>query len=135
VGSLRGVSQTISYEISLAFILLRFLTLRMRFILKEFQIENIGTKRVIVFTPIFILLFISLVAETNRSPFDFAEGESELVSGFNVEYGRVKFSLIFLAEYGIIVFSSIIIRLFLGIQRFYLLIGFLFSRRVVYLWV
>jgi len=46
-----------------------------------------------------VLGFVSCVAETNRAPFDLAEGESELVSGFNVEYGGIKFSLIFIAEY------------------------------------
>jgi len=53
---------------------------------------------------------ISCVAETNRTPFDFAEGESELVSGFNIEYGRVGFALIFIAEYARIIFMRIIFR-------------------------
>ena len=58
--------------------------------------------------PISFLWFVSCVAETNRAPFDFAEGESELVSGFNVEYGAVGFALIFLAEYA----NILVIRLF-----------------------
>jgi len=57
------------------------------------------------------LWFVISVAETNRTPFDFAEGESELVSGFNIEYGRVGFALIFIAEYARIYFMSCVITL------------------------
>jgi len=65
--------------------------------------------------PLFLLLFTSILAETNRTPFDFAEGESELVSGFNTEYRRGGFALIFLAEYGSILLMRIImVLIFLG---------------------
>lgn len=62
-----------------------------------------------------MIWFVSCLAETNRTPFDFAEGESELVSGFNVEYGSFGFAYIFIAEYGVIILMScLVIILFMG---------------------
>lgn len=69
----------------------------------------------ILFSPLVLCWLVTIVAERNRTPFDFAEGESELVSGFNIEYGRGGFALLFLAEYGIIIFISyILVLIFLG---------------------
>lgn len=65
--------------------------------------------------PVYLCWVTSCLAETNRTPFDFAEGESELVSGFNIEYGRGGFALLFLAEYGRIIFISyFLVLLFIG---------------------
>merc|ERR1711872_155126 len=64
---------------------------------------NIYWTKFIIFIPLVGIRLISCLAETNRTPFDFAEGESELVSGFNIEYGRVGFALIFMAEYARII--------------------------------
>lgn len=65
--------------------------------------------------PVFLIWFVTCIAETNRAPFDFAEGESELVSGFNIEYGSAGFALIFLAEYAnILVISLFTAVLFFG---------------------
>jgi len=80
--------------------------------------------------PLILRWFASSLAETNRTPFDFAEGESELVSGFNVEYRRGGFALIFLAEYARILFISILFRiLFLGGNLFSFI--FYFKLRII----
>merc|ERR1712114_129491 len=73
---------------------------------------NIYFFKFLIFIPIIGVWLISCVAETNRTPFDFAEGESELVSGFNIEYGRIIFALIFIAEYASIIFIRIIFSIF-----------------------
>lgn len=85
--------------------------------------------------PIIYFWFVSCVAETSRTPFDFAEGESELVSGFNVEYGGVGFALIFMAEYAIILFFRGLSACLAGGGRTdYVLFSF-FTRGFAFLWV
>nr|APX39796.1 NADH dehydrogenase subunit 1 [Pachybrachis sp. ReAss_5] len=115
LGSLRAVAQTISYEVSLILIIMSFLfmTLSLSFFdLMKFQ-ENVWF--IMLMFPLSMILFVSCLAETNRTPFDFAEGESELVSGFNVEYSSGGFAMIFLAEYSSIIFMSVVCTLiFLG---------------------
>nr|AEP27539.1 NADH dehydrogenase subunit 1 [Hypera postica] len=115
LGGLRSVAQTISYEVSLVVILLSFLMMVLSFNiidLEKFQ-ENIWF--IFMLFPSSLMWIVSSLAETNRTPFDFAEGESELVSGFNVEYSSGGFAMIFLAEYGNILFMSMICSmLFLG---------------------
>ena len=115
LGSLRSIAQTISYEVALVIILIRILFLIGRFNLIFFEIFQKNLWFIILFFPIGLIWIISRLAETNRTPFDFAEGESELVSGFNVEYGAGGFALIFLAEYARILFIRILFSLlFLG---------------------
>jgi len=117
LGSLRSIAQTISYEVALVLILLSVLFLIGSFNLVYFELFQKNLWFLILFFPIGIIWIISSLAETNRTPFDFAEGESELVSGFNVEYGAGGFALIFLAEYASILFMSILFSiLFLGSQ-------------------
>ena len=104
LGGLRGVSQTISYEIRLALIALTFLVYLNRYSI-EGMLLNSSYISIIFLAPMIILLWVvSCLAETNRTPFDFSEGESELVSGFNIEYGSGGFALIFIAEYARIFF-------------------------------
>jgi len=102
------VAQTISYEIRLALIILAFLVYLTSYNL-ESLIKNSFFSSLLILAPFRILLWVvSCIAETNRTPFDFSEGESELVSGFNIEYGSGGFALIFIAEYARIYFLSLL---------------------------
>lgn len=129
LGRLRAIAQTISYEIRIALILLFPL-----FVLTTFsflELNEIQEKIWFCFLilPISFIWFVTCIAETNRAPFDFAEGESELVSGFNIEYGSVGFALIFLAEYAnILVISLFRAVLFFGGSNL-----FVISRDLIFL--
>nr|ALO76818.1 NADH deshydrogenase subunit 1 [Agrilus biguttatus] len=112
LGSLRSVAQTISYEVSLALVLMSFLIFIMSLNLFNFMTYQYYIWMMLIFLPLAMIWFITSLAETNRTPFDFAEGESELVSGFNVEYSAGGFALIFLAEYANILFMSMLFSLF-----------------------
>lgn len=115
LGGLRCVAQTISYEVSLALILLSFLVLISRLRIFDLLSSQYYIWFFFVGIPLRLVWFVSRLAETNRTPFDFAEGESELVSGFNIEYRRGGFALIFLAEYSNILFIRMFFSLlFLG---------------------
>jgi len=126
LGRVRASAQTISYEVIIALAILCIILL-----LERFGLEN-QVFWISFISPAFLgLWLICIVAETNRAPFDLAEGERELVSGFNIEYGGSGFALLFIAEYGSILFMSIItVRLFYESQILGLL-GF----RVIILWV
>nr|WGO58106.1 NADH dehydrogenase subunit 1 [Rhabdoblatta saussurei] len=108
LGGLRAVAQTISYEVSLALILLSFIFLIGSYDLMNFYFYQEYLWMIFMTLPLSLVWFTSCLAETNRTPFDFAEGESELVSGFNVEYSSGGFALIFLAEYASILFMSML---------------------------
>nr|YP_009128281.1 NADH dehydrogenase subunit 1 [Promalactis suzukiella]AJO68676.1 NADH dehydrogenase subunit 1 [Promalactis suzukiella] len=134
LGGLRAVAQTISYEVSLALIMMSSIVMIMDFNMMKFYDYQIIVWFLVIMFPLSLCWFSSSLAETNRTPFDFAEGESELVSGFNIEYSSGGFALIFLAEYSSILFMSLLFTLiFLGGYNmtlfFYLklsLISFLF---------
>nr|YP_009343039.1 NADH dehydrogenase subunit 1 [Cambarus robustus]APS87266.1 NADH dehydrogenase subunit 1 [Cambarus robustus]UZC55679.1 NADH dehydrogenase subunit 1 [Cambarus robustus] len=112
LGSLRSVAQTISYEVSLALILLSFIFLIESFNFSDFIVYQEEVWFLWLTIPLSMVWFTSSLAETNRTPFDFSEGESELVSGFNTEYSSGGFALIFMAEYSSILFMSMIFSLF-----------------------
>nr|QNE85528.1 NADH dehydrogenase subunit 1 [Melanostoma mellinum] len=137
LGGLRSVAQTISYEVSLGLILLSFVFLINNYNMLNFYYYQMYMWFFILLFPLsFIWLIISL-AETNRTPFDFAEGESELVSGFNVEYSSGSFALIFLSEYSSILFMSMLFSLiFLGgdVFNFFFYFKLMFIS-FVFIWV
>nr|YP_009353717.1 NADH dehydrogenase subunit 1 [Daphnia galeata]WBR65262.1 NADH dehydrogenase subunit 1 [Daphnia galeata]BAX01982.1 NADH dehydrogenase subunit 1 [Daphnia galeata]BAX01995.1 NADH dehydrogenase subunit 1 [Daphnia galeata]BAX02021.1 NADH dehydrogenase subunit 1 [Daphnia galeata]BAX02034.1 NADH dehydrogenase subunit 1 [Daphnia galeata] len=105
-GALRGVAQTISYEVSLVLVLLTPLILTLGYEWGSFFIFQEGEWFLILFPLSALIWLVSCLAETNRTPFDFAEGESELVSGYNTEYSSGGFALIMLAEYASILLMS-----------------------------
>nr|QIJ99546.1 NADH dehydrogenase subunit 1 [Ochotona thibetana] len=115
IGALRAVAQTISYEVTLAIILLSILLMNGSFTLSSLIDTQEYMWILIPAWPLAMMWFISTLAETNRAPFDLTEGESELVSGFNVEYAAGPFALFFLAEYtNIIMMNALTVTLFLG---------------------
>jgi NADH-quinone oxidoreductase subunit H len=105
----------ISYEVSLGMIIITVVLCAGSFNLTDIVLAQKEIFFIVPLFPAFIMFFISALAETNRAPFDLAEGESELVSGFNVEYSAMTFALFFLAEYSHIIIMSILTSLlFLG---------------------
>jgi len=115
LGSLRSAAQMISYEVSIGFIIVNICVCAGSFNLSTITLAQEKVWFIIPLFPMFVLFYISMLAETNRHPFDLPEAEAELVSGYNVEYSAMTFALFFLGEYAnmllMSVFSSI---LFLG---------------------
>ena len=115
IGALRGVAQTISYEVSLVLILIGPLIVTLTYEWSVFFSYQEGGWFLFIFPVRGLVWLVSCLAETNRTPFDFAEGESELVSGYNTEYISGGFALIILAEYtSILLISFLFAILFLG---------------------
>nr|WKT11119.1 NADH dehydrogenase subunit 1 [Ptychadena beka]WKT11132.1 NADH dehydrogenase subunit 1 [Ptychadena beka]WKT11145.1 NADH dehydrogenase subunit 1 [Ptychadena beka]WKT11158.1 NADH dehydrogenase subunit 1 [Ptychadena beka]WKT11171.1 NADH dehydrogenase subunit 1 [Ptychadena beka] len=115
IGALRAVAQTISYEVTLALIILCTVFLTGGFSLHFFNTTQQYVWLIFPAWPLALMWLISTLAETNRAPFDLTEGESELVSGFNVEYAGGPFALFFLAEYAnILMMNTLSTILFLG---------------------
>nr|ACO05702.1 NADH dehydrogenase subunit 1 [Lissotriton vulgaris vulgaris] len=115
IGALRAVAQTISYEVTLGLILLCLILLTGGFMLMNFSTSQESIWFIVPAWPMAMMWFISTLAETNRAPFDLTEGESELVSGFNVEYAGGPFALFFLAEYSnILLMNTLSAVLFFG---------------------
>nr|YP_010409583.1 NADH dehydrogenase subunit 1 [Pithecia mittermeieri]URH13961.1 NADH dehydrogenase subunit 1 [Pithecia mittermeieri]URH14299.1 NADH dehydrogenase subunit 1 [Pithecia sp. MJ-2022] len=115
IGALRAVAQTISYEVTLAIILLSVLLMSGSFNLHSLITTQEHSWLLLPSWPLATMWFISTLAETNRAPFDLTEGESELVSGFNIEYAAGSFALFFMAEYmNIIMMNALTTTIFLA---------------------
>jgi NADH-quinone oxidoreductase subunit H len=115
LGALRSASQMISYEISIGFILLSVCACAGSFNLIEIVLAQKEGWYFLPLFPMFVMFNISMLAETNRHPFDLPEAEAELVSGYNVEYSAMTFALFFLGEYAnMLLMSAFNTILFLG---------------------
>jgi len=115
LGALRSAAQMVSYEVSIGFVLVTVLLCVGSLNLSDIVLAQKKIWFVIPLLPMFVIFFVSSLAETNRLPFDLPEAESELVSGYNVEYSSMAFALFFLGEYAnMILMSAITTVLFLG---------------------
>jgi NADH:ubiquinone oxidoreductase subunit H len=116
LGSLRAAAQMISYEVSMGLILITVIFSAGTLNVAKIDIaQGNSIPFVLPLLPAAVMFLVSIFAETNRAPFDLTEGESELVSGYNVEYSSMSFALLFLAEYANIIFMSALFSvLFLG---------------------
>ena len=118
LGAMRSAAQIVAYEIAMGFALVGVLMVAGSLNLREIVLHQAGGIHqwyFIPLAPLFLVYFISGVAETNRAPFDVAEGESEIVAGFHVEYSGMTFAVFFLAEYAnMILIAALTVIMFLG---------------------
>nr|YP_009121420.1 NADH dehydrogenase subunit 1 [Phrynocephalus forsythii]AJF41779.1 NADH dehydrogenase subunit 1 [Phrynocephalus forsythii] len=115
IGALRAIAQTISYEVTLGLILMCMASQTGGYTMQLFLEAQEKTWLALMSCPLAMMWFVSTLAETNRTPFDLTEGESELVSGFNVEYASGMFAMFFLAEYSnILIMNTLSVILFLS---------------------
>lgn len=115
IGGYRAIRQIISYEVCFIIFIFILIYLRNSYTFEKVKLIQQNLWFCFLRPPLFFTWVIICMAESNRTPFDLAEGESEIVSGFNIEYGGGLFALIFITEYGIIIFLSFIsILLFFG---------------------
>jgi len=118
LGALRSAAQMVSYEVAIGFIIITVLLCAGSLNLSEIVLSQQGgfwNWYWLPLLPMFVIFFVSILAETNRSPFDLPEAEAELVSGYNVEYSSMTFALFFLGEYAnMILMSALATILFLG---------------------
>ncbi len=115
LSALRSAAQMVSYEISMGFVIVTVLLCVGSLNLTDIVLAQQGLWFAVPLLPMFVIFFISTLAETNRSPFDLAEGESEIVAGFFLEYSSLPFALFFLGEYAnMLLMGAMTTILFLG---------------------
>jgi NADH:ubiquinone oxidoreductase subunit H len=134
IGSLRGVAQSISYES-----VFRTLVVILIILIFSYSIRSLFVQSSLLFIFFFPIWLICTLAETHRSPFDFRESESELVSGFNTEYSGANFAFIFLSEYAVLLYSCVLITyiffIFLIPINLLAIIGFSLFLSFVTIWI
>lgn len=134
IGSMRSISQLISYEISIGIIIMSIIRINKSQLINNIIYKQIYMPNIIILFPLLLLLFITVLAESNRPPFDLPEAESELIAGYLVEYGGFKFGAIYLAEYLYLYFFSIFLSiLFFGSPSFVSLYSAFFI--YLFIWV
>jgi NADH-quinone oxidoreductase subunit H len=115
LGAMRSAAQMVSYEVSIGFVIITVLLCVGSLNLTDIVMAQKNMWFFIPLFPMFVIFFVSALAETNRSPFDLPEGESEIVAGYFVEYSSMSFALFFLGEYAaMILMSAMVSILFLG---------------------
>jgi NADH-quinone oxidoreductase subunit H len=128
LGALRSTAQMISYEVALAFVFLVIILLAGSMDLVDIVIAQKGIWFVFPLWPLALIFFISILAETNRAPFDLPEAEAEIVAGYNIEYSAMPFALFFLGEYAnMLLMSSLVVLLFFGGWLPFLGLDYIFS--------
>ena len=115
LGALRSAAQMVSYEVAIGFVIITVLLCVGSLNLSDIVMAQEDLWFFIPLLPMFVIFFVSILAETNRAPFDLPEAEAELVAGYNVEYSAMTFALFFLGEYAnMILMSAMTVILFLG---------------------
>ncbi len=115
LGALRSAAQMVSYEIAIGFVIITVLLCVGSLNLTDIVLAQKDLWFAVPLLPMFVIFFISALAETNRAPFDLPEAEAELVAGYNVEYSSLPYALFFLGEYAnMILMSALTVILFLG---------------------
>ena len=130
LGGIRASAQIISYEVIFSFIFLGFLVFFFNFNFNSLMLDSEWQSIGFLIFPFLSVILIIILAETNRTPFDLTEGESELVRGFNTEFASIDFVFLFLGEYSFICFFSFMLRIFtFGLWEIFIFIQFFFIWR------